>query len=271
MTDVSKPNVARIYDYLLGGSNNFPADRAAADEVVRLQPLAVRSVRENRGFLIRAARHLAAEEGIRQFLDIGAGLPTMNNVHQVVRQVAPDARVAYVDRDPEVVKHSEGLIDGTDGVGIIEADFRNPASILEHPVTQGLLDFSRPVGLFLVSILHFIPGADRPHELVRRYLSALPPGSHLALSHASVPARAVRTGEAMQEYNARTDGALTLRPPEQISAFFDGLRILAPGVVNVASWRPDPRQPDADTAAYDETEGGYLGGIGRLYAAPGVI
>lgn len=188
----------------------------------------------------------------------------MDNVHQVVRRIAPDARVAYVDHDPEVVKHAETLVEGTEGVGVVEADFRAPASILGHPAVQQLLDFSQPVGLFLVSILHFIPDADRPHELVRRYLSALPPGSYLVLSHASVPARAVRTGQAMREYNARTDGALTLRPPEQIRAFFDGLRILAPGVVNVARWRPDPRPPAAGTATYDETEGGYLGGVGRL-------
>jgi hypothetical protein len=199
MTDAPRPNVARIYDYLLGGSSNFPVDRAAADEVVRLQPLAARSVRENRDFLVRA----------------GGG-------------------------------------------------FSCPGQHPRAPAIQKLLAFSQPVGLFLVSILHFIPDVDWPHELVRRYLSALPPGSHLVLSHASVPARAVRTGQAMREYNARTDGALTLRPPEQIRAFFDGLRILAPGVVNVACWRPGPRPSAADTGAYDETEGGYLGGVGRL-------
>jgi hypothetical protein len=160
---------------------------------------------------------LAAEIGIRQFLDIGAGLPTMDNVHQVVQRAAPDARVVYVDHDPDVIDYAGKLAADISGVGIVDKDLRDPAGVLGHQVTQGVMDFSRPIGLFLVSIL--------------------------------------------------TDGALTMRSPEQITAFFDGLELLAPGVVNVATWRPVPGQPVAAAAGYDESQGGYLGGIGHL-AAP---
>jgi len=254
-----KPNIARIYDYLLGGTSNSPADRAAADELVRIQPIVAMSVRENRAFLGRAVRYLVAEAGIRQFLDIGAGLPTMENVHQIAQREAADARVVYVDNDPEVISQAQTLLAGSAGVGAIEADIRDPSGIFGHPVTRGLLDLTRPVGLLFVSLLHFLREEDRPHELVRSYLDSLAPGSYLVISHGrSAAESSAESREAERAYNSSMDNALNLRSMERIEAFFEGLEIVEPGVVNIALWG----NTTADQR--DDSRDGFYGGIGRL-------
>ncbi len=251
-------NIARIYDYFLGGTNNLPADRAAAEQIIRVQPDVPQMVRENRAFLGRAVRYLAGDAGVRQFLDVGAGLPTMDNVHQIAQRSAPEARVVYADNDPAVVAEARTLLTGTAGVGAIGADIRDPDGILDYPVTGEMLDLTRPVGLFFVAILHFLADEDQPHDLVRRYLGRLVPGSYLVITHARALAQtAAESQDAARSYNASTGNALKLRSIARITAFFDGLEILEPGVVNIASW---PGTPDGPQARAE----GFYGGIGRM-------
>jgi SAM-dependent methyltransferase len=250
--DTSVANVARVYDYLLGGSENFPADRAMAAELLRLVPETAEAVRRNRAFLQRAIGYLAGEVGIDQFLDIGSGLPTMDNVHQVARRSLPDARVVYVDNDLAVVRHTEKLLGGITGVTVIHEDARNPAGILGR--AAGELDLSRPVALALVATMHFIPDADGPQEIVRSYLDALAPGSYLVLSHASMHAADPDMTEAAGKYASSSAGSLIIRTPDQVAAFFAGLELLEPGLVDVASWGTSHTEPFSR---------GFLAGVGR--------
>lgn len=252
--DTSTPNTARVYDYLLGGTNSFPADRAMADELLRLIPDTGQRVRENREFLGRAVRYLATTEGITQFLDIGSGLPTNDNVHQITQRITADSQVVYVDHDPMVVRHAELLLAGTGGVTVFRDDVRNPGSVLDQ--AGAMLDLSQPVALLLVAILHFIPDADGPREIVRQYLDALAPGSYLVLTHASAPASTPVAQEAAVKYNSNSAGSFTLRTDAGIGAFFDGLDLLEPGLVYAGAWRPDaPSQTNTDL-------GGFLAGVG---------
>jgi trans-aconitate methyltransferase len=256
-----QPNVARIYDYFLGGTSNLAVDRAAADEIIRINPTAPDVVRENRAFLGRAVDHLAREKEIRQYLDIGAGLPTMENVHQIARRVDPDARVVYVDNDPDVIAQSVTLLADAAGVGAFEADIRAPERILGHPVTRELIDFTQPVGLLLVSILHLLTDDDHPHALVHRYVEALPRGSYVVVSHGQAPDAsdaAAESRESVRAYNSKTGNALNLRSNAQIRAFFDGLQLLEPGVVDVAEWHA------TRAIARDEALGGFYGGVARV-------
>lgn len=250
--DTSIANVARVYDYLLGGSENFPADRAMAAEMIRLVPETAEAVRRNRAFLGRAIGYLAGEAGVGQFLDIGSGLPTMDNVHQVARRSLPGARVVYVDNDPMVVRHTEALLDGTTGVTVIQEDARNPADILGR--AAGALDLSRPAALVLAAILHFIPDADQPQEVVRRYVDALAPGSYLVLSHASELTADPDTAAAARTYASSSAGSFIIRTPSEIAAFFDGLDLLEPGLVDAALWRTTQAEP---------TQRRFLAGVGR--------
>jgi SAM-dependent methyltransferase len=250
--DTGIANAARVYDYLLGGSENFPADRAMAAEMLRLVPETAEAVRRNRAFLRRAVGFLAGEMGIGQFLDIGSGLPTMDNVHQVARRSLPDARVVYVDIDPAVVRHTEALLAGTTGLTVIQQDTRNPEGVLGRAAAA--LDFSRPVALVLVAIMHFIPDADQPQEIVRRYARALAPGSYLVLSHASVLAADPDVAEAASTYASSSAGSFIIRTPNEVAAFFDGFDLLEPGLVEAGLWR---------TAQAEPIEPGFLAGIGR--------
>jgi hypothetical protein len=185
--DTSKPHPARMYDYYLGGKDHFAADREAADKALATKPEARIGARENRAFLGRAVRYLAGEVGIRQFLDIGTGLPTTNNVHEVAQAVAPTSHVVYADNDPMVLAHARALLaSAPEGrTAYIHADLRDPAAILADPVTRDVLDFSQPIALMLVAVLHFIPDEDKPAEIIATLLDALPPGSYLIASHAS--------------------------------------------------------------------------------------
>lgn len=267
--DVNVPNAARMYDYLIGGKDHFDADRKAADQLLSLVPAVRRQARENRGFLRRAVRHLAAE-GIEQFLDLGAGLPARDAVHEVAREVRPGARVAYVDHDPMVVLHGNVLLTEPARSIAVRGDARDPAAILADPAIASHLDFRRPVAVILASVLHYVGDASDPYGIVAAYRDALAPGSCLVLSHITrdnVPggvtaargsaarsnaargsvaranaARAVdRTARAAQALRLYDDARapVTPRSHEAVTRFFDGFEILRPGIVHDSEWRPD--------------------------------
>ena len=261
--DTSVAHPARMYDYFLGGKDNFPADRAAADRLLAAAPQTRVGARENRAFLQRAIRYLAGEAGIRQFLDIGTGLPTQGNVHEIAQATAPDARVVYVDNDAMVVTHSRALLAGRNTVAI-EADLRDPDSVMRHPEVRELIDFDQPIALLLMAILHFVPDEQDPYGIVARFRDALPAGSYLALSHGTrdIPARTDMSPEAMAEMGAKverlyqlTTASLVTRTRAQVERFFDGFDLLDPGLVEIQLWRPD----EADALL----PGGFYGGVGR--------
>jgi hypothetical protein len=257
------PNPARIYDYFLGGKDNFPADREVAEQVVAIAPVARDIVEDNRAFLRRAVRLLAGEAGIRQFIDLGSGLPTQGNVHEIAQAVAPDARVVYVDNDAMVVTHSRALLAG-DNTAAIEADLRDPDSVMRHPEVRELIDFDQPIALLLMAILHFVPDDEDPYGIVARFRDAMAAGSYLALSHGTrdIPARPDMSPEAMAEMGAKverlyqlTTASLVTRTHAQVERFFDGFDLLDPGLVEIQLWRPD----EADALL----PGGFYGGVGR--------
>ncbi|WP_018657096.1 SAM-dependent methyltransferase [Actinomadura flavalba] len=253
--DVSVPNVARMYDFYLGGKDNYAADRAAADEVLRVAPQAPALARENRAFLDRAVRFLAGEAGLRQFVDIGAGLPTQGNVHEVAQSVAPDARVAYIDNDPMVLAHGRALLASTPGTVTLAGDLRAVDDLLADPALREVIDLDRPVGVLLISVLHCLDDDERPHETVAALRDALPSGSHLAISHITAGERAEVAQEGARVYRRASTG-MTLRSADSIGRFFDGLDVLDPGIVPLAAWRPAV-PPRADLPTW------FLCGVGR--------
>jgi trans-aconitate methyltransferase len=234
--DASVANVARIYDYLLGGKDNFEADRTAARELLRVLPDVAGTARENREFLQRAVRTLAGEAGIRQFLDIGAGLPTMGNVHEAAQEVAPGAVVAYVDYDPMVLSHARAILANQVNVVVIDGDLRSPKEILAKAAER--IDFSEPAAILLVAILHFVPDSQRPYELVRTLIDALAPGSYLVLTHGSSDGVPTDTSAAGTGVYAQASAQVTSRSLEEVTRFFDGLDLLDPGIVDINIWRP---------------------------------
>ncbi len=257
--DVSRPHAARMYDYFLGGKDHFAADRETAEIALQSYNAIRTGARENRSFLGRAVRYLAEEAGIRQFLDIGTGLPNANNVHEVAQSVTPEARVVYVDNDPIVLVHAKALLTSSpEGrTAYIDADLREPEKILAHPAAHDLLDFSRPVGLLLVAVLHFIPDADEPHRIVRTLVDALPSGSYLAASHVSPEHDPEGIGSMIASYCSAGVPSQARSMDEFASLAFDGLRLVDPGVEAVSDWRPDhdgPRPTAAEVSCY--------GGIG---------
>jgi hypothetical protein len=263
MINTTAPNPARIYDYLLGGKDNYLADREVAEQLVAIAPVALDVVRDNRAFLRRVVRFLTREAGIRQFIDLGSGLPTQGNVHEIAQAIAPDARVVYVDNDAMVVTHSRALLAGDNTIAI-QADLREPDVILGHPEVRELIDFDQPVALLLVAILHFIPDDQDPLGIVARFRDALPNGSYLAISHGTrdIPARPDIPAEVMAEMGARverlyqqTTAFMVTRTRAQVGRFFDGFELLDPGLVEIQLWRPG-----------DESSmlpGGFYGGVGR--------
>jgi hypothetical protein len=243
--DTSRAHSARIYDYLLGGKNHFAADRELADAMMRSWPVIRVGVRAQRGFLIRAVRYLTGEAGVRQFLDIGAGLPTTNNVHEVAQLVEPSARVVYVDNDPLVLTHARALLTSSaEGrIAYVQADIRDPAELLGAPEVREVLDFGQPIALMLVGILHFLPEEDRPREILKTLLDALPSGSYLVASHFTGEHDQERADASGAEFFDRgLRGAL-----RDSSAFadlaFSGLQLVPPGVVLASEWRPDEAAP----------------------------
>ena len=258
--DTTVPTTARMYDFWLGGHDNFAADRAAALKVSEAAPEAQLMAIENRNFLRRAVRYLAVEAGITQFVDIGTGLPTQGNVHQVVQEINPDARVVYVDNDPMVLAHSRALKTGGNTV-VMEADLRNPQAILDHPGARKLIDFDQPLAVLLVAVLHFISDDDDPPAIVAAIVDALPPDSYLVLSHVTGDIRRESAASAAVHYKKVTPGA-TLRGRDEILRFFAGLELIEPGVVQVPYWRTDgPELADAGKVW-------ILGGVGRKPGPP---
>ncbi len=248
--DVSMANAARIYDFFLGGKDNFPADREAAARVLAIAPQVPLIARQNRAFLGRVVRFLV-EEGIEQFLDIGTGLPTEDNVHQVAQRVAPTARVVYVDNDPVACAHARALRAGP-ATAVVEADLRHPGDILGAPDVHRLIDFERPVAVLLVAVLHFVADEEDPAGVVARLREAMAPGSYLALSHFA-PEDQAEAAEQVEGV-ARQAGltGVTLRRRETILGFFDGLELVKPGLVSAPDWRPDPAGWACETLKKDK-------------------
>jgi S-adenosyl methyltransferase len=236
--DITRPSIARVYDYLLDGKDNFAVDRAVAEKLMvsNLEPK--RLSLANRDFLVRAVRFLA-EQGVDQFLDLGSGLPTSPSVHEVARKVLPGARVAYVDHDPVVIVHNRALLATGDGLVTVRADLRDPHAVLGSDEVQGCLDFSQPVAVLLLSVLHFIADDEDPHGIIARYRDALAPGSHLVLSTGTsecADADMVSgTIDAYQDYRT----PFRLRTRAEVQPFFDGFELVDPGVVLMQDWRPD--------------------------------
>ena len=237
-SDPSVAHPARVYAYWLGGKDHYPADRQAAEEVIRRRPQVVAGARANRAFLARAVRFLAGECGIRQFIDIGTGLPAPGNTHEVAQAIAPDARVVYVDNDPLVLIHARALFTSTgqgscDHVG---ADLRDTATILAGAART--LDFTQPAAVLLLAILHFIPGTDDPAAIVATLAGALAPGSYLAISHMTADFAPGPVTAGVTAYNTQVPTGVTARTHTQVTALFGGLPLVAPGVVPVTEWRP---------------------------------
>jgi len=237
--DTSVAHPARVYDYWLGGKDNFAVDREAGDRVLAVTPGLRERVRAGRAFLVRAVRYLAAEEGIRQFLDVGTGIPSANNTHEVAQRAAPDARVVYVDNDPIVLTHARALLAGSPegSIQYFDGDARDVASIIGAAATT--LDFTRPTALMLLGLMHLIQDSEGPYELVATLMGELPSGSYLVLSH---PASDIHPGqaEAQRRYNERVSTPQTLRTRAEVSRFFERLDLVPPGLVYVHSWRPGP-------------------------------
>jgi len=251
--DLGTPNPARVYDYLLGGKDHFPADRAAAEHLLALVPEARAGARENRAFLGRAVRYLTLEAGIRQFLDVGTGIPSQGNVHEVAQAVAPDARVAYVDNDPVVHVHANALLAQPTTTAIL-ADLREPKRIVQDPKARELLDFTEPVAVLLVAVLHFVEDHDDPAGAVACLRDAMPAGSYLVISHATGDFRPEVAAEVTAVYE-RAAAPLVLRSRAQVASFFKGFELLPPGLVQPAAWRPDH--------GTGEGVGGFWAGVGR--------
>ncbi|BCJ62980.1 SAM-dependent methyltransferase [Polymorphospora rubra] len=232
------PSAARVYDVLLGGSANFEVDREMAGRMLAAEPQANRFARANRSFLRRAVQGLL-DEGIDQFIDLGSGLPTVGNVHEIVHATNPDGRVVYVDVDPVAVGYSRYLLAGVDGAAVVQADIRDVGSILEAPEIRRLIDFSRPVGVLAVAVLHFVE--DAPAAILDRFRVATAPGSYLVVSHLTTPAQMSReTVGVVQRYRESTGSPLTFRTHDQVVDLFAGWDLLPPGVVPVDEWWPDP-------------------------------
>jgi hypothetical protein len=243
------PHPARVYDYFLGGKDNFEADRLAAEAGIKAFPKTAESARAARTFLRRVVRFLTAEAGIRQFLDIGTGLPSGENVHQVAQSLAPGARIVYADNDPIVLVHAQALLRGTpEGtVAYLDADLRDPDKILEEAAKT--LDFSQPIGLLLLGILHNVGDEYDPHGIVRKLVQAIPDGSYLAICHLTADIYPELADFARALNERQLDAPLVLRDHAQVTSFFDGLDLVEPGVVQLSKWRPQTELESAAAAA----------------------
>jgi hypothetical protein len=262
--DPTRPSPARLYDYYLGGTDNFAADRQAAETIRARMPELADAAWANRGFHQRAAMWLAASRGIRQFIDIGSGLPTQNNTHQAVQKITVDARVVYVDNDPLVRVHASALLTGEGSTRVITADLRDPDSVLSHPQTHDLIDFGQPVGLLMTAVLHFVADRSNPWGLVRRYMAELVPGSYLALSHITADQKPPAATAAITDIYAGATEQIYMRTRAEVDRFFDGLELVPPyegapaAVTYVGEWgAEDPRLADSDGSRWS------YGGVAR--------
>ncbi|MGI5404374.1 SAM-dependent methyltransferase [Streptomyces sp. CA-135486] len=257
--DISVPSVSRIYDYYLGGSHNFEVDREAARKAMEFMPGLPKIMQANRAFMRRAVNY-AVSEGVTQFLDIGSGIPTFGNVHEVALGASAESRIVYVDHDPVAVAHSRAVLDGNEQATVVSADLRKPRQILDSPEVTGLLDLERPVALLLVAVLHFVEDEDDPQAAVAELRDALAPGSLVVVTHASyegVPVSEEQAGGAVGVYrNIRNP--LIMRSREEIARFFEGYEMVEPGLVPMPHWRPEPPAEEEDPYAFS----GFAG-VGR--------
>lgn len=254
---VERPSAARIYDYLLGGAHNFACDRAVAEQALAVKPdLRVQAV-ANRDFLGRAVEYLTGV-GIRQFLDIGSGIPTAGSVHEIARRADPAARVVYVDRDAVAVAHAEAILGDDPHVVVVREDLRHPDAILDNPLTRAVLDLDQPVAVLLVAILHVIPDSDDPYGLVAELQSATPTGSYLVIAHGTADG-AEEEARQLEKVSRNTDTPMTMRSRSDVARFFGGWDLVEPGVVWAPQWhpRPDAVVPD------DPARSGNLVAVGR--------
>ncbi|GLW65321.1 SAM-dependent methyltransferase [Actinomadura rubrobrunea] len=255
--DITKPSIARAYDVVLNGKDNFEADRAFVREIVKVVPEIYDVAKYNREILGRGVRFLA-EQGIRQFLDLGSGLPTVENTHQVAQRVAPDANVVYVDNDPIVLAHGRALLAENERTAVVTADLRDPKAVMSDPEVTRLIDFGRPTAIMLVGILHHLHDDEDPQGIVEAYMSAVPSGSYLFVTHFCASSQAARDAE--KQYLAIL-GTGRFRTVEEITAYFDGLDLLEPGVVPLPLWRPDgPVPPEGELTVGQRL---MYGGIAR--------
>jgi hypothetical protein len=240
--DASRPHVARVYDYLLGGKDNFAADRAVGDQMIASLPAVQVGVRAQRDVLGRVVRYLVAEAGLRQLLDIGSGLPTAENVHEIAQHVEPSTRVVYLDHDPIVLSHAKALLADDKATFVVGGDLRDPAGIVADPEVRGFLDWDEPIGLLMCGILHYILDEENPADIVAQLYHALPSGSYVFIHHLlqlDDPASAT-----LQEQMRKGVGRAQFRTLDQVRVLFDGLELVEPGLVLVPDWRPDPGTPD---------------------------
>ena len=262
--DISRPSAARVYDYFLGGAHNFESDRVLAERVLALAPWVRLVTYSNRRFLRRAVQYLVNEAGIRQFLDVGSGIPTAGNVHTTAHEVDPESRVIYVDVDPVAVAHGRELLAGDGRVLVVEADLRDVGAVFEG--AAGFLDFTEPVAVLMVSVLLFIPDAQRPDEIVSRYLAPVAEGSYLAISHVTdehAVGELREQAQAVMAAYAVAGTPVVARSREQITSWFAGVELVEPGVVFLDDWRPaGEERPPADVAALS------YGGVARKPTTP---
>jgi hypothetical protein len=237
-------NPARVYDALLGGKDNYAADRAVAEKLAAAKPALLANVRANRAYLGRVVRYLATECGIRQFLDLGTGLPSLENTHEVAQRAAPSSRIVYVDNDPVVLAHARALLVSTveGATSYLSGEIREPGPVLERAAET--LDFGKPIAIMLLGVLYMIPDADQPYGKVATYMDAVVPGSYLAISHPASDVDAEEAAEAAREYDNALPTTQTNRNRAQVIKFFDGLELIEPGVVQLNKWRPDPGDVD---------------------------
>lgn len=234
--DLSRPSAARVYDYYLGGAHNFAVDREMAEQAIGLWPDLPLIMQANRAFLRRAVG-FCVDAGIRQFLDLGSGIPTVGNVHEVAQQAAPDARVVYVDNDPVAVAYSENILRGNERSAVVQADLRRPEQVVDSPGVRSLLDFDEPVAVMMVAVLHFVPDSDDPAAIIARYREMMAPGSFLVVSHASQDGQPGQA-DSHQDLYRRTATPMTMRSRSQVSALLEGFDVVEPGVVFFPQWRP---------------------------------
>jgi hypothetical protein len=239
--DLTRPSAARVYDYYLGGSHNFEVDREMARRAIDMWPELPQIMQANRSFLRRAVRFCVGQ-GITQFLDLGSGIPTVGNVHEVARAVAPDARVVYVDIDPVAVAHSRAILAGDDRTVVVHADFADVDAVIGDPATRRLLDLSQPVAVLMVALLHFVPAEAEPAATIARYREALAPGSHVVVSHATHEGRPDQADSHAALYR-RTGTPMTMRSRREVGALLDGFDLVDPGLVFLPQWRPEPDSP----------------------------
>jgi S-adenosyl methyltransferase len=264
--DTTIANVARIYDFLLGGKDNFEADRGAAARLTELFPDSAEACQLNREFLARAVTHLA-EQGIRQFIDLGSGLPTRLNVHQIARHADKDARVVYVDYDRVAVLHAKAILNDGGCAAAIEGDIRNPADVIARTAATRLIDFRRPVGILMFAILHFITDDDNPRQIIREFMDAVPPLSCLAISHVTSEAVTPGTSQAAQRVYREASAPVIPRTRDQIEGFFDGLDMISPGLADINEWPVKSIHPGKPTAFYGGV--GIKPGPARTPVSPG--